>query len=384
MGVFLNMNLDEYFSGQYEAQYEYQSFLPTTVHHPWIIADAKLQTLLGQADRVLGELNAFSQLVPDIEFFIRTYVAKEATQSSKIEGTQTNIEDAFKEEADLSPEKRDDWVEVQNYIHAINFAIDSLERLPLSNRLLRDTHAVLLSGVRGKNKMPGEFRTSQNWIGVNLKNAVFVPPHQSHVLELMSDLEKFLHDDQIDVPPLIKIAIAHYQFETIHPFLDGNGRLGRLMISLFLASEKLLVKPSLYLSDYFERNKTAYVDHLMAVRQGHHMRNWIVFFLYGIKETAEHAIGVFKEILLIKQRIEREVLPRFSQRRQENAQKLIRHLYQRPVLDIKNVSALLNTTPNTAGVLVDDLLKHGVLKELTGQQRNRMFIFYDYLTLFSK
>lgn len=378
------MNLEDYFAGEYEPQYEYQSFLPATIHHPWVIADAKLQTLLGQADRVLGELNAFSQLVPDIDFFIRTYVAKEATQSSKIEGTQTNIEDAFKDEADLSPEKRDDWAEVQNYIRAINFAIDSLEHLPLSNRLLRDTHAVLLSGVRGTHKMPGEFRISQNWIGVNLKNAVFVPPHQSHVVELMSDLELFLHDEQMSVPPLIKIAIAHYQFETIHPFLDGNGRLGRLMISLFLASEKLLVKPSLYLSDYFERNKTAYVDHLMAVRQGHHLREWIVFFLHGIKETAEHAIGVFKAILLIKERIEREVLPRFSQRRQENAQKLIRHLYQRPVVDIKQIAALLDTTPNTAGSLVDDLMKHGVLVELTGQQRNRMFVFYDYLVLFSK
>lgn len=378
------MNLDDYFAGQYEAQYEYQSFLPTQIYHPWIIADAKLQTLLGQADRVLGELNAFSQLVPDIEFFIRTYVVKEATQSSKIEGTQTNIEDAFKEEADLSPDKRDDWAEVQNYIHAINFAIESLERLPLSNRLLRDTHAVLLSGVRGKNKMQGEFRTSQNWIGVSLKNAVFVPPHQSCVAELMSDLEKFLHDEQINVPPLIKIAIAHYQFETIHPFLDGNGRLGRLMISLYMASEKLLIKPALYLSDYFERNKTAYVDHLMAVRQGHNMREWVVFFLYGIKETAENAIGVFKEILVIKERIEREVLPRFSQRRQENAQRLMRHLYERPVVDIKSVSKLLSTTPNTAGALVDDLIKHNVLRELTGQQRNRLFVFYEYLSLFTR
>jgi Fic family protein len=378
------MNLDDYFAGQYEAQYEYQSFLPSRIHHPWIVADAKLQTLLGQADRVLGELNAFSQLIPDIEFFIRTYVVKEATQSSKIEGTQTNIEDAFKNEADLSPEKRDDWAEVQNYIHAINFAIDSLERLPLSNRLLRDTHAVLLSGVRGKNKMPGEFRTSQNWIGVSLKNAVFVPPHQNHVTELMSDLEKFLHDEQINVPPLVKIAIAHYQFETVHPFLDGNGRLGRLMISLYLASEKLLVKPALYLSDYFERNKTAYVDHLMAVRQGHHMREWIIFFLHGIKETAENAIGVFKEILVIKERIEREVLPRFSHRRQENVQRLMRHLYERPVVDIKNISELLNTTPNTAGALVDDLIKQNVLRELTGQQRNRLFVFYEYLILFTR
>jgi len=378
------MNLDDYFAGQYEAQYQYQSFLPTQIHHPWIIADASLQTLLGQADRVLGELNAFSQLVPDIEFFIRTYVVKEATQSSKIEGTQTNIEDAFKDAENLSPEKRDDWAEVQNYIRAINFAIDSLERLPLSNRLLRDTHAVLLSGVRGKNKMPGEFHVSQNWIGVSLKNAVFVPPHQSHVDALMSDLEKFLHDEQINVPPLIKIAIAHYQFETVHPFLDGNGRLGRLMISLYLASERLLVKPALYLSDYFERNKTAYVDHLMAVRQGHHMREWIIFFLHGIKETAENAIGVFKEILVIKQRIEREVLPRFSQRRQENVQRLMRHLYERPVVDIKNVSELLSTTPNTAGALVDDLITHGVLRELTGQQRNRLFVFYDYLILFTR
>ncbi len=204
---------------------------------------------------------------------------------------------------------RDDWSEVQNYIRAITFAIDSLERLPLSNRLLRDTHAILLDGVRGETKRPGEFRISQNWIGVSLKNAVFVPPHHDHVPELMSDLEKFLHNAEAMVPPLIKIAIAHYQFETIHPFLDGNGRLGRLMISLYLASEKLLVKPALYLSDYFERNKTAYVDHMMAVRQGNHLRDWLVFFLHGVEETARGSAGVFRAILALKERIEREVLP---------------------------------------------------------------------------
>jgi Fic family protein len=377
------MNIADYQAGRYEAQYEYQSFLPTPIHHPWLIADAKLQTLLGQADRVLGELNAFSQLVPDIEFFIRTYVVKEATQSSKIEGTQTSIEDAFKNAEDLLPEKRDDWAEVQNYIHAINYAIESLAHLPLSNRLLRDTHAILMDGVRGQTKRPGEFRVSQNWIGVSLKNAVFVPPHHTHVPELMSDLEKFLHDNQINVPPLIKIAIAHYQFETIHPFLDGNGRLGRLMISLYLASEGLLGRPALYLSDYFERNKTAYVDHLMAVREGHHMREWIVFFLHGIKETAESSISVFREILALKERIEREVLPRFSHRRQDNAQRLMRYLYERPVLDIKAVCQLLDTAPNTASTLVNDLVKYDVLKEVTGQQRNRFFVFYNYLNLFT-
>lgn len=378
------MELSAYQAGQLEAQLEYRSFLPEPINHDWTISDPQVLQLLGQADRALGELNAFAQLIPDIEFFIRMYVAKEATQSSRIEGTQTNIEDAFKDAEDLLPEVRDDWSEVQNYIRAITFAIDSLERLPLSNRLLRDTHAILLDGVRGETKRPGEFRISQNWIGVSLKNAVFVPPHHDHVPELMSDLEKFLHNAEAMVPPLIKIAIAHYQFETIHPFLDGNGRLGRLMISLYLASEKLLVKPALYLSDYFERNKTAYVDHMMAVRQGNHMRDWLVFFLHGVEETARGSAGVFRAILALKERIEREVLPRFSHRRQENAQQLMRYLYGQPVTDVKAVTALLDTTTNTAASLINDMVEHGVLVEMTGQRRNRLFLFHDYLDLFRK
>ncbi len=378
------MDLSAYQAGRYEAQYEYKSFLPEPVCHEWIISDPPLQNLLGEADRALGELNAFAQLVPNIDFFIKAYVAKEATQSSRIEGTQTNIEDAFKEADDLVPEKRDDWAEVQNYIRAINYAIESLERLPLSNRLLRETHAVLLRGVRGEAKQPGEYRTSQNWVGVSLKNAVFVPPHHEHVPRLMGDMEKFLHDEALNVPPLVKIAIAHYQFETIHPFLDGNGRLGRLMISLYLASEKLLVKPALYLSDYFERNKTAYVDHLMAVREGSHMREWIIFFLHGVKETAYSSIEVFRSILAIKERIEREVLPHFSYRRQENAHNLMRHLYARPVVDVKSVCQLLDAAPNTASALINDLVKHGILTEITGQQRNRLFVFHEYLSLFAE
>lgn len=377
------MNIDDFKAGRYEAQFQYQSFLPELIDHEWLIADPALQLLLGQADRTLGELNAFAQLVPDIDFFIRTYVAKEATQSSRIEGTQTSIEDAFKNAEDLTPEKRDDWGEVQNYIEAINSAIKLLEQLPLSNRLLKETHAILLQGVRGETKQPGEFRTSQNWIGVSLKNATFVPPHHEHVPALMGDMEKFLHNDMISVPPLIRIAIAHYQFETIHPFLDGNGRLGRLMISLYLASEKLLVKPALYLSDYFERNKTAYIDHLMAIREGNHLLAWLIFFLHGVKESAESAIAVFKAILVLKERIEREVLPHFSVRRQDNAQRLMRYLYERPVIDIKSVCRLLDTVPNTAGALVNDLVKHGILSEITGQLRNRLFVFDDYLTLFT-
>lgn len=378
------MNLSEYQSGHYEAQYEYQSFMPSLINHPWVIADPALSHLLSQADRALGELNAFSQLVPNVDFFIQMYVAKEATYSSRIEGTQMNVEDAFKDAADVAPEKRDDWAEVQNYIHALNYAVTRLETLPLSNRLLREAHATLLQGVRGATKQPGEFRTSQNWIGVSLKNAVFVPPHHERVGELMSDLEKFLHDDTHYVSPLLKIAIAHYQFETIHPFLDGNGRLGRLLVPLYLASEQILAKPALYLSDYFERNKTAYVDHLMAVRQGNHLREWLLFFLHGVAETAQSSIAVFKSILLLKERIDSNVLPRFGVRRQENAQQLMRYLYRKPVVDVKTVTELLETTQKTAGSLVDDLVSYGVLAEITGQRRNRLFVFREYLGLFTR
>lgn len=378
------MNLTDYQSGSFEPQLEYRSFVPTLIHHDWIIADPDVQQLLSQADRALGALSAFSQLIPDIEFFIRMYVAKEATESSRIEGTQTNIEDAFKDAEDLDPEQRDDWGEVQNYIAAVNHAIQRLESFPLSNRLLRETHAILLQGVRGAQKMPGEFRISQNWIGVSLKNAAFVPPHHARVPDLMGDLELFLHDQTLKVPPLVRIAIAHYQFETIHPFLDGNGRLGRLMISLYLASEGLLSKPALYLSDYFERNKTAYVDHLMAVRQGHHMRDWLVFFLHGVQETAQASAQVFRDILALKERIEREVLPRFSARRQDNVQKLIRHLYRQPVVDVKHVTDLIGGTANTASTLINDFVASSVLVEMTGQRRNRLFMFREYIFLFRK
>jgi len=378
------MNIDDFKAGQYEQRYEYQAFLPELVCHEWVIADPALSHLLGRADRALGALNAFSQLVPDIDFFIRMHVAKEATQSSRIEGTQTNIEDAFKDADDLNPEQRDDWAEVQSYIRAVNTAIESLQTLPLSSRLLRQTHAVLMDGVRGERKQPGEFRSSQNWIGVSLKNAVFVPPHHEHVPVLMSDLERLLHEDRFFAHPLVRIAIAHYQFETIHPFLDGNGRLGRLMISLYLAGEGLLHKPALYLSDYFERHKTAYVDHLMAVRQGNHLREWLVFFLYGVEETALASAAVFRAVLGLKQRLDSEVLPRFSARRQDNAQTLMRELYARPVIDVKWATRTTGASINTAAALITDLVNFGVLVEVTGQRRNRLFLFQEYLNIFKQ
>jgi len=378
------VNIDDFVSGEYIQQYEYKSFSPITINREWEISDGEIQTLLSEADRALGELNAFSQLIPDVDFFIAMYVTKEATQSSRIEGTRTNMEEALLDKQEIEAEKKDDWQEVQNYIHAIHQAIKQLESLPLSNRLLRDTHRTLMDGVRGKNKMPGEFRKSQNWIGVSLKQAIFVPPHQDDVPDLMSDLEAFFHNDMTHVPHLIKIAIAHYQFETIHPFNDGNGRLGRLMIALYLSSNGLLTKPTLYLSDFFERHKTQYVDHLMAVREGDHIKQWIAFFLYGVNETAKSSIQVFKDVLKLKERLDSEVLPHFSTRRQKNAQMLMKQLYKQPVVNMKSVSLLLEMPVNTASSLVNDFVKYGVLEEMTGKPRSRMFVFKEYMMIFSQ
>ncbi len=378
------MNINDYQSGVYKPQYEYTSFSPEPINHDWTFEDGEIQQLLSEADRVLGELNAFSQLIPDIDFFIRLHITKEATQSSRIEGTRTNMEEALLSEQDIDPEKKDDWEEVQNYILAINQAIKQLERLPLSNRLLKETHRRLMQGVRGETKQPGEFRSSQNWIGVSLKNAVFVPPHQDEVVALMSDLEFFFHNQQLHVPHLIKIAIAHYQFETIHPFLDGNGRLGRLMIALYLAEFRLLHKPALYLSDYFERNKTDYVDRLMAVRESSNMKQWLVFFLNGVVETAGNSIQVFKDIIALKERLERRVLPKFGTRRQANAQALMRLLYQSPALSIQQVVDQLDIKTNTASALINDFVKWNVLVEMTGRQRDRVFLFHDYIFIFRR
>ncbi|MEK6803316.1 MAG: Fic family protein [Nitrospirota bacterium] len=378
------MNINEFKSGGYEQQYEYRSFLPTPINREWVVSDPQILTLLEETNRLLGELNAFSQLIPDVDFFIRMHITKEATTSSRIEGTQTNMEEALIGKLDVDPEKRDDWQEVHNYIQAINFAIKQLAQMPLSNRLLRETHAVLLRGVRGTHKQPGEFRISQNWIGVSLNHATFVPPYYLHVPDLMSDLEKFMHNDQIHVPHLVKIALIHYQFETIHPFLDGNGRLGRLLIVLYLVGSGLLRKPALYLSDFFERHKGEYYDQLMAVRTTQKLEPWLRFFLLGMRETTALSIQVFRDILALKERIERKCMPTFHVRRQANAQMLMKSLYRAPVINIKMVTDLIKAQTNTAAALIDDFVKLGILRELTGQRRNRLFIFQDYVRLFKK
>lgn len=376
------MNISEFKAGRLEAQYQYQSFLPELINHDWVLNDAKTLLTLDESSRLLGELNAFSQLVPDVDFFILMHITKEAITSSRIEGTQTNMEEALIREQDVNPEKRDDWQEVQNYIQAMNESIAKLGELPLSNRLIKSAHKTLIQGVRGRYKQPGEFRISQNWIGISLKNAIFIPPHHEHIPDLMGDLELFIHNENNYVPRLIKIAILHYQFETIHPFLDGNGRLGRLLIALYLVDSGLLSKPSLYLSDFFERHKGAYYDHLMAVRMTDSLLSWVQFFLQGVQETAQQSINVFKEIIALRSTMEREKLPTIHVRKQKNAQVLMKNLYRQPVITVQQVSDLLSIRHNTATALIKDFEALGIFREITHQKRNRLFAFDEYIQLF--
>jgi len=375
------MQVEQFSSGQWLQQYQYKSFSPTPINCEWQWLDPQLNTLLERASRALAELNALSLMVPDVDLFIRMHIAKEANTSSRIEGTQTQMDEALMRKEQIAPEKRDDWQEVQNYIEAINTAVEDLKQLPLSIRVLKQTHAVLMQGVRGDHKMPGDFRTSQNWIGgSNLNNAVFVPPHPSEVPDLMGDLEKFWHNEQVQVPDLIRIALSHYQFETIHPFLDGNGRIGRLLITLYLVDKGLLHKPALYLSDFFERNRGAYYDALTVVRSSNDLLHWLRFFLTAVVETATSSKNTFMAIMTLRHEVEHQILA--LGKRAENAKKLLLHLYQRPMVSIGDVAGLLEVTHQSATALVKQLESLNILVETTGYGRNRLYLFQRYFELF--
>lgn len=376
------MKFEEFISGTYIQQQDYKSFSPSKINQQWIWEDGRINTLLAEANRKLGSLDSFALQAPDIDIFIEMHIAKEAAKSSKIEGTQTEIEEALRKESEIAPERKDDWQEVQNYIEAMNTSIAKLKTLPVSTRLLKDAHRILMKGVRGAHKNPGEYRTSQNWIGgATIKDAVYIPPIHTEINELMSDLEKFLHNDQIDVPVLIRAGIAHYQFETIHPFLDGNGQIGRLLITLYLVSTKLLTKPSLYLSDYFEKHRQLYYDNLNNARIKNDIAQWIKFFLTGIIETSEKGISTFKKILSLKERIEDELLPVLG-KKLPTAKQLMKYLYRKPVVSVQEIKEELKVSLPTANSLIADLVKLKILTEKTGFKRNREFEFTEYLNLF--
>jgi len=368
-------------SGNYINQGTYKSFQPSFINKEWKIEDMELLNLLSIADRQIGRLDMYSEYIPNIDMFISMHVIKEAIQSSKIEGTKTNVEEALLQKNDVALEKRDDWEEVQNYISALHTAVEDLSELPLSSRLIKKTHKELLKGVRGEHKLPGEFRTSQNWIGGStLNDAYFVPPVYTSINNYMGDLEKFIHNELLNVPDLLKIAIIHYQFETIHPFLDGNGRIGRLLIILYLVEKTILKRPILYMSDYFERNRMLYYDNLTIVREKNNINQWLKFFLTGIIETAKNSIDTFDKILKLQKDLETKI--QSVSGLAKNGLILLNHLFKHPLVDAQKIRTLTNISFPSIYKLLDKLESIGILKEITGAKRSKQYQFQEYIDLF--
>jgi len=378
------MDIDNFKSGKWFKGYEYRYFFPVEINHEWRISEPALQRRIETVSLRLGELNSFARFVPSIDLFIQSYVLKEAVTSSRIEGTNTNLEQAFSEELDINPEHRDDWIETKQYVEAMNEELKELKKIPLSIRPIRATHEVLLSHVRRRHKTPGHFRTSQNWIGgATPADAVFVPPSAEHVEGLMSDLEKFLHNDQIAIPHLAKVAIAHYQFETIHPFLDGNGRIGRLLITLYLVSVGMLDKPLLYASNFFEKNKSLYYDKLTLAREKNDLSGWLRFFLQAVETTAIEAASSLKDILALKDDLTSSRVPTLG-KKTKTAQRLLELLFVHPIVSAKRVSERLDLSPRAGNAIVTDFVSLGILEETTGYKRNRLFEFKGYLDILKR
>ncbi len=338
-------------------------------------------SLLSQADRHLGKLDMYSEYI-NIDLYLAMHIAKEATQSSRIEGTQTQVKDAFLSKDNIKSERRDDWEELQNYILAMNVAVSELQNIPFSGRLFRKAHQILLSGVRGEHKLPGEYRKSQNWIGgATLQDAIFIPPAYMDVDELMSDLEIFANDELNPLPILLKTALIHYQFETIHPFLDGNGRVGRLLITLYLVSQGILKRPILYLSDFFEKHRSLYYDNLMRVRTHNDINQWFKFFLTGIIETSKKGTQTFDAILQIQQALDEKLKPLGG--RAADARLVFNELFKNPIIQVDGVEKIINKSNVSAYKLINDLEKLGLIKEITGSQRDKLYAFQEYIDLFS-
>lgn len=378
-----NFIAGKYITVHSNEEHEYKSFLPSSINRTFIAYDQSTIILLEEATRLIGELNAYSRLVPDIDYFIQMHVKTEAVSSSRIEGTRTEIDEVLLPEEEIDPERRDDWREVRNYITAMNWSISELNQLPVSSRLIREAHARLLTGVRGKHKLPGEIRTSQNWIGgSSIRTAHFVPPIHEELPRLISDWEKFWHNSSINVPILIKIAIMHYQFETIHPFLDGNGRIGRLLITLQLIERGFLTKPVLYISDYFEEHRQAYYDALDRVRRDKDLEGWVRFFLEGIVMTSKKGKQKFENIITLREIYEHKIAT--LGRKMPRARQLLLHLFSQPIVSVRDVAEVLKISYRAANGLVTDLCNVGILQEKTGYSRNRLFEMKDYVTLFRK
>jgi Fic family protein len=362
----------------------YESYIPRQLPPNPPLDMAELYPLLDQANTAIGRLDGMSMLLPDPSLFLYMYVRKEAILSSQIEGTQSSLSDLLLSETQgISTAPLDDIREVSNYVAAMNYGLERLKEFPLSLRLIREIHARLLSNTRGSNKQPGEFRSSQNWIGGSRPgNANFVPPPPEYLMECLYNFEKFLHDDTIRLPVLIKAALAHVQFETIHPFLDGNGRLGRLLITFMLCVAGVLKQPMLYLSLYLKVNRKAYYNHLQSVRETGDWESWIKFFLTGVIETAQQATGTAQSIVELFEK-DRKIIENSNK---STAAILTIHAYlqQHSVATtgkIKENSKLSLPTILRSLVVLENL---GIIKEITGKNRRKVFAYHQYLAILNK
>ena len=363
----------------------YRAFSPNPLPpKPPVDINLEMQTLLSQADRALGRLDGSIQTLPHPDLFVYMYVRKEAVLSSQIEGTQSSLQDVLTTEAQiLSPDRPSDVDEVINYVRAMNYGLRRLAELPLSIRLIREIHAELLKGVRGSHLTPGEIRTSQNWFGAmgcSLREATFVPPPPGEVMQHLGALETFLHSDT-NLPLLIDIGLAHAQFETIHPFLDGNGRVGRLLISLLLCERKVLLKPVLYLSHYFKQHQQEYYDQLQSVHDRGTWEDWLIFFLRGVVEVSKQATETARLIMNLRETHRNTITEHFG-RTAGNGHRVLEHLYKNPIVSVTEVQELNGTTYQAANKLVLRLVDSQILTEITGQARNRRFMYHEYIDLF--
>ena len=377
-----------YRAGRYVSQAAgYRAFLPEPLPPiPPIRLEGNLQSLISLADRALGRLDGSIQTLPNPDLFVFMYVRKEAVLSSQIEGTQSSLQDLLSAEAKMfSPDLPTDVDEVVNYVNAMNHGLEHLSDLPVSVRLIKEIHERLLHGVRGARLTPGELRTSQNWIGpggCTLGEATFVPPPPHEVPTALGSLENFLHSGS-DLPQLVQIGLAHVQFETIHPFLDGNGRIGRLLITFLLCQREILLKPVLYLSHFFKRHRAEYYERLQAVRDHGQWEEWLAFFLRGVSEVSREATDTARRILALREDHRTAVTTRMG-RAAGNGLRVLESLYQRPVVTVADVQSLTGTTYTAANNLVSSLTDLGILVEATGYKRNRVFRYQPYIDLFGE
>jgi len=365
----------------------YSSFIPSKLPpNPPLVIDSEILELLSLADRKLGRLDGISELLPNPELFIAMYVKKEALLSSQIEGTQASLVDVLDiDNTDKQESTISNVGDVVNYVAAMNHGLERLNDFPLSLRLIREIHEILLRGTRGSNLSPGEFRKSQNWIGpqgCTLANATFIPPTVPEMLQAMGDLELFMHDEESQIPALIKIAYIHAQFETIHPFLDGNGRIGRLMITFWLCQQRILSQPLLYLSYFFKLNRTEYYDRLMDIRFKGAWENWVKFFLKGVSDVSDEAIDTARKILILKDKYI-ELLSKIESA--SNNLPLFNKLFTFPIITRIHVVEHLNVTSPTAGTIIENFCSLGILKDITpDRKRNKKYAFSEYLAIFEK